>query len=266
MKAPSAIRISALCLFSCASPLLSAATITCWADGVSKTSGYKSVAQGSTNLCSAATASNMLAHYFNVASSRGISVSADAPTTSYPIFNYFCSVLDTSKGTYVCSALERYISDNGSYFNGNAPTVKYKYGFSWLDSGVELSAILIDALSSGSTAGISYEGYANHAVTVWGIEYNDQTNIVSKIWVTDSNGDTDDLIEYTGIAIQGKSSNFYFYEITVDPDTGSTSQGAGFYVTSVTWLETPSIPEPSSLGILAGVLAIAAISSRRKRK
>lgn len=265
MKAPSAIRISALCLFSCTSPLLSAATITCWADGVSKTSGYKSVAQGSTNLCGAATASNMLAHYFDVASSRGISVSADAPTTSYPIFNYFSSVLDTSQGIYVWSALERYISDNGSYFNGNAPTAKYNYCPYW-DSGAELSANLIDALSSGSTAGISYAGYASHAVTVWGIEYNDQTNIVSKIWVTDSNGDTDDLIEYTGIAVSGKSSNFYFYEITVDPDTGSTSQGAGFYVTSVTWLETPSIPEPSSLGILAGVLAIAAISSRRKRK
>lgn len=266
MKAPSAIRISALCLFSCTSPLLSAATITCWADGVSKTSGYKSVAQGNTNLCSAATASNMLAHYFDVASSRGISVSADAPTTSYPIFNYFSSVFDPSQGIYVWDALNRYISDKGSYFNGTAPTVKYKYSIFSSDSGVTLSATLIDALSSGSTAGIAYAGYADHAVTVWGIEYDDQTNIVSKIWVTDSNGDTDDLIEYTGIATKGKSSDFYFYEITVDPDTGSTSQGAGFYVTCVTWLETPSIPEPSSLGILAGVLAIAAISSRRKRK
>jgi len=265
MNVPAILRFSALSLFVCAMPSLHAATVMYWADGVTKTSGWESFSQGGTNLCFAATASNLLAHYFRTAAGKGFNVSENAPTKGQDIFNnYYCATYDTTKGGHVYDALENYISTNAEYFNGNPPTVEYKWPSYW-DSGEDVSAALFEALSNGVPAGISYQGTANHAVTVWAIQYNEETQRVSKIWVTDSSGDDSGLIEYSCVAIKGKSANFYFKEIIVDEENGSTSESGSSWVTSVSWLKYPTIPEPSMMGLLAGTLALALCVARRKR-
>jgi len=237
-----------------------------WADGVTKTSGWESFSQGGTNLCFAATASNLLAHYFRTAGEKGFSVSENAPTKGQDIFNnYYCATYDKTKGGYVYEALEDYISTNAEYFNGNFPSVEKDANTSYWDSGEEVSAALFEALSNGVPAGISYKGTANHAVTVWGIQYNEETQRVSKIWVTDSSGNNSGLIEYSCVAVTGMSANFYFKEIIVNVEEGTTSESGSSYVTSVSWLKYPTIPEPSTMGFLAGTLALALCAARRKR-
>jgi len=276
MKATRPLQISVLSLLVCAiAPTLSAATVQCWATGVSKSGGYQSVAQGSSLYCWAATSSNILAHYFSSASNRGISVSTSAPTSSADIFSWFQSNFP-NQGNQVDTGLEEYISKNGSYFNGNAPTVVDSGSFiSSQDGGVAQSKIFIEALSHGSPVGISYKlgTSISHAVTVWGIEYDNETNIVSKIWVTDSSGSNNGLFEFVArntpsqtIGNKFYSGGYLLFEETVDPDTGSTSPSGGYRITGLTWLKLPEIPEPSALGFLAGMLALAFAATRRHRK
>jgi len=274
MKATRPLQFSVLSFLVCAiAPTLSAATVQYWATGVSKSGGYQSVAQGGSLYCWAATSSNILAHYFSSASERGISVSASAPTSSADIFSWFQSNFP-NQGNQVDTGLEEYISKNGSYFNGNAPTVVDSGSFiSSQDGGVAQSKIFIEALSHGSPVGISYKlgTSISHAVTVWGIEYDNATNIVSKIWVTDSSGSNNGLFEFVARNIQRPASGEYsggylLFEETVDPDSGSTSQSGGYRITGLTWLKLPEIPEPSALGFLAGMLALAFAATRRHRK
>jgi len=276
MKATRPLKISVLSLLVCASaPTLSAATVQYWATGVSKSGGYQSVAQGGSLYCWAATSSNLLAHYFSSASERGISVSASAPTSSADLFSWFQANFP-NQGNQVEIGLNKYISENGSYFNGNEPSVVDSGSFiNSQDGGVAISNIFIEALSQGSPVGISYNlgTPISHAVAAWGIEYDNATNIVSKIWMTDSSGDTDGLIEFVAkntpsqtIGNQFYPGGYLLFEETVDPETGSTTQSGGYRIFRMTWLKPPEIPEPSALGFLAGTLALAFAATRRSRR
>jgi len=263
MKATRPLQISVLSLLVCAiAPTLSAATVQCWAAGVSETSGWLTVGQGNTNMCWAATSSNLFAHYFNSAKGKGFNIPASALTTNEKIFGWFCNEFDTAYGNSVQYGLDYYLGKNSADFNGFMPTVEHAMKLN-TDGGLGQAEILLEALSQGSPVGISIENTNDpssprHAVTVWGIEYNTETKRASNLWITDSSGSNGDLTKYKEYIYNGK---YYLTE-----DSGSTEiSNVNWKINYLDYLKFPTIPEPSSLGFIAGTLALAFATTRRRR-
>jgi len=260
------IRISVLSLLVCATTpdMLSAKTIEYWATGVTKTSGWTSIFQGGTNMCWAATSSNLLSHYLKNAEAHGLSISENAMTSETDIYNWFCAKYGTAYGGYVHVGLHSFVDSHREFFNGVIPEVsenwtwKNDYGH---DNGVSYAKLFLEALSNGSPVGISwmdtFQDVPNHAVTVWGIEYNTETQRVSKLWITDSSGSNDKLITYKEFVYNG---GYYITE-----DSGESIANGNYRIYDIDWLKFPTIPEPSTFGLLAGTLALVFAVARRRR-
>ena len=104
-----------------------------------------------------------------------------------------------------------------------------------------------------------------HAVTLWGIDVDDVTGLVTAIYITDSDDDYHGLCryeletEYGGADIKMQT---YLdpelrdrYDVTIDEFTALSV--AKFVA---------AIPEPSSFGLLAGVVALGACAYARRRR
>jgi len=264
MKAIRPLQISVLSLLVCATaPMtLSAATVQYWATDVSETSGWLTVGQGNTNMCWAATSSNLLAHYLSSAKGKGFTIPEGALTTNEQIFGWFCNEFNTAYGNFVQYGLEYYLKKNSTVFAGFMPTVENALKYN-TDGGLGQAEILVEALSQGSPVGISMEDATdpngtNHAVTVWGIEYNTETKRVSNLWITDSSGSNGNLTKYKEYIYNGK---YYISE-----DSGRTDfANMNWKIYYLDYLKFPTIPEPSALGFLAGTLALAFATTRRRR-
>jgi len=258
------IQISVLSLLVCAAmpTTLSAKTIEYWATGVTKTSGWTSISQGGTNMCWAATSSNLLSHYLKNAGAHGLSISESATTSETDIYNWFCEKYGTASGDYVHFGLKSYIASHNEFFNGFIPEVSenWTYGDAYKnENGASYAKLFLEALSNGSPVGISLQtSSTNHAVTVWGIEYNTETDRVSKLWITDSSGSNSSLIPYKEVVW---NNGYYIAELT--NDASMSSESCKIY--DMDWLKFPAIPEPSAFGLLAGMLVLAFAVARRRR-
>lgn len=144
----------------------------------------------------------------------------------------------------------------------------------------ELSEEIISNLQDGAGLTLSIGdtlGDTAHAITLWGVEYDTSSNLITKMWLTDS----DD--EQYGINTSGLFEvECYGVEVVLEssgPETllGFRSENGwynwkekDFYVTSFDGLLPANflapIPEPSTFGLLAGIAALAVVASRRSRK
>lgn len=193
-------------------------------------------------------------------------------------------------------------TEQGGYYNGivadivstmgaGSQLITDDYGFLVLDvvSLADFTKQLVDAVTSGGvTLGITGgEGTAKvygHAITLWGVTLNTETNLIKSMWVTDS----DDKVTY--------GEDLELFELVCTPTTKSKYVGEegykeyqvyaiedtlfdrekrwyagkdgyneyvdsfGFLKANVQW----SVPEPAT-GSLS-LLALAGLPARRRRK
>lgn len=205
---PFSMKRSALCLaIFCAlsHPSAWAETQELWAYGVSKDSGWYDTTKtwsGDTNLCWAATAANMLSWWQHWDANN----STSAPQGALNIYDqlksdYGKDLTDYHAGVGIDwwlvganhSGRESSVFTKGggayysSIYSSNYETLPHY--FIDYDS---FSNPLISALSAtsmnvvGLGLGKTNDKYAGHSITLWGIEYDDTSQVVSKIYVTDS--------------------------------------------------------------------------------
>lgn len=106
--------------------------------------------------------------------------------------------------------------------------------------------------------------YGGHAVTLWGFDTDDTTNLISAIYITDSDDDYYGIRRYTletywdGADIEMEtylSDEFKLkYDVTIDKFTALSI--AKFVA---------AVPEPSAFGLFAGVFALVFAGTRRRR-
>ena len=250
-------------------------------------------------MCWAAQSSNMLGYWQNLYVAAGNTLSERTPSGNEEIYGYFTSNWTDNTGNSVL-AIPWYMTgdfidgydgtsslnegaDAAGFFTALYPTSDdlFNYDTDWNPTGdfqyfyhteevfpdyflsySTFSRILISKLSGNSVVGLGVElsGTQNggHAVTLWGCDYND-AGLVTTIYITDS----DD--RWTGIkpiTLSGDDSNIYLTDYLND---GTTVSVADFSTLSVDRFLL-QIPEPSAFGLLAGTLALALVSVRRRRK
>lgn len=110
---------------------------------------------------------------------------------------------------------------------------------------------------------LSLSGNGGHAITLWGYEETPEHGLV--LYLTDS----DDY--YYGLFKQAVivSDEGYLCLGSIDGEAEKYAQwdsasGTGLFISEIQGLTVP-IPEPSAFGLLAGVLALAALAGRRRR-
>lgn len=176
-----------------------------WHDANKTPKGYNDFVEQ--NLCWAATSSNVITwwqdRYNDLNPTQKINLSL--PQTAQDVFQifknywsdnthggfgdgipwYFVGGTKSDKIQSDGGFLSDYTSANRWIPSFNATAYKAKQNFSSL---ADFSATVIDGLKKGAIAfGIvkNNAGYG-HAITLWGVEYDSSTNIVKKVYVTDS--------------------------------------------------------------------------------
>lgn len=132
------------------------------------------------------------------------------------------------------------------------------------DPGTKIYAgVFADLLESGAGIGLgisSDNGELAHAVTLWGAEYTDE-NILSKIWLTDSDDDATSLFS---VDVSMKGDKIYF-----DVENTFYEDYEGVFIDEV-YAILPSeaklwgIPEPSYIAL--PLITLAGLLVRRRRK
>ena len=205
---PFSMKRSALCLaILCAlsHPSAWAETKELWAYGVSKNSGWYDTTKtwkGDTNLCWAATAANMLSWWQHWDANN----STSAPQGALNIYDQLKSDYGKDLTDYHAGVgIDWWLV--GANHSGRESSVFTKGGGAYYSSIYSsdyetqphyfidydsFSNPLISALSAtsmnvvGLGLGKTNDKYAGHSITLWGIEYDDTSQVVSKIYVTDS--------------------------------------------------------------------------------
>ena len=130
------------------------------------------------------------------------------------------------------------------------------------------SKIILEQLALGVSMISVHKVYgtynnSGHSITLWGCEYDEETKLVNKIYVTDS----DDASRSNG------KDGLKAYEIVDSPDGKGIMMGEYYYnqdqfgrITTSTMLYAAYIPEPSAFGLIAGVISLVFFVSRRRRK
>lgn len=196
-------------------------------------------------------------------------------------------------------------TQNGGYYNGIVAdlvstsvvqgemqiVMDEEYGLFVMDvlPLADFSDLLVNAVISGGVAlgivgEVPDEGPYGHAITLWGVKVNKDTNLIESMWVTDS----DDLVTfeqdlelfelkcyptkktqeiYTG---EEREYQVYSFEDTL-PEGGKRwyagADGYNEYIDSFAVLRANvqwTVPEPAT-GTL-GLLALAGLAARRRRK
>ena len=167
-----------------------------------------------------------------------------------------------------------YVEEQAQGYEG--AEVLHLRDFLWLNdsqSSVSLSNQIVHHLQYGSpiSLGIGNNGTGNnklaHAITLWGVEYNEETGDISSLWITDSD---DYNYLFGGSAIRQIST-------TVTEDTiyltNYTNNYGDIFITdamginlseSVTWDLVRAIPEPATATL--SLLALAGLAARRRRR
>lgn len=280
-------------LIVCSFPVISHA-VEVWAPGVSKDSGWVDFNKTCTDsnnymadmgMCWAATASNVLTWWQTQNADK--LTTANMPTETYGISSNWdiFRIVYTNDGGNPSAAYDWYINGVGTNQYGDPV---YSDGMDWSQEynketgtgyltalwdggflknvGVERTEFavnsegafenVVNAISNGYALSVSTspgDGSSAHAITLWGIEYtgttDNPTNIIAYITDSDNLYSKDGLIATT-LAIKGT---------TLSIDYG------GLVWSRVDGLRTIVVPEPSAFGLIAGTLALALVSSSRRR-
>lgn len=125
---------------------------------------------------------------------------------------------------------------------------------------IGLGAYFVD--SSGNEFG--------HAITLWGVEYNEETQLLEKLWITDSDDKYAGLLEMTCSTVTYKDITRISF--TPTSDSSATFEGSEYaYILSVSTLASDdvnmtlkSVPEPHVAALLTASALGAFLRRRRK--
>ncbi|MGN0835517.1 MAG: IdeS/Mac family cysteine endopeptidase [Candidatus Spyradosoma sp.] len=259
---------------------------------------------GDSSMCWAAQSADMLGYWQSLYVASGNALPAGAPGGSGEIYEYFTSNW-SNKGGNALIAIPWYMTgdfisgyepydestqlnegaDSAGFFSGLYPTVEDLFAYDethnptgdfqvfWYEeksspdcfySYSAFSSILISKLSGNSVVGLGLTLSTGtlsggHSVTLWGCDYDD-SGLVTTIYITDSD---DNWTGIRPVALSGDDSGIYLTDYQKNPEISvSVSKFSALSVERF----LAQIPEPSAFGLLAGTLALALVSARRRRK
>ena len=130
---------------------------------------------------------------------------------------------------------------------------------------------MLELVGKGCGMGLSIANDAGslaHAITLWGIEFDDTNNAISKLWLTDSDDAQYSLNQAGLFAVEVNETNGKLYISTTDSDWYTKKEKV--YVDGIFAID-PSVsadwglvPEPATATL--SLLALAALAARRRRK
>ena len=163
--------------------------------------------------------------------------------------------------------------ESPQYININERFSHLKQNFFWwsFDSTDPIDTLIVDQFSEGMPISLSLASVGGtltlgHAVTLWGVEYEEDENgdiTLSALWLTDSDDYVTDLkkvtVEYAGETI-------YLTNYTTNEKYGNVylESASGINISESNTWNLIAIPEPATATL--SLLALAALAARRRRK
>lgn len=160
-------------------------------------------------------------------------------------------------------------------YNGIAPP-QLLHVIDFMNLQVEYTSMaqrLISQISAPISLGIVNNLTGNdklaHAITLWGMEYDEEKNTISKLWITDSD-DYKTQLEEVEVYYAADDTSTLYLDIY---DYDSTMGDARVYIDSAyginlsesdTWKLVRVIPEPATTTL--SLLALAGLVARRRRR
>lgn len=282
--------------------LLPAQATEYWVPGTSRERGWydvnKTLSQDFPDslMCWAASASNMLAWWQDNNPEYNDLAAMGTPMGGQKIFDTFKTAYENNGGLQAFGILwylqgdtnDEYLppltekgKEMGGYY-GNAITQIYSelpidlglYNVQAANSASIVSEFLKECIVNGYSVGLGVYGSISHAVTLWGIDYNEETQMIEKMYLTDSDdrgltGDVAELFEAEcrklKVELTKKGGGTVILEelgISSKRD-GTTWYDETVYLGAVSILKTVRVPEPSTSTL--GLVALAALCARRRR-
>lgn len=144
-----------------------------------------------------------------------------------------------------------------------------------------VSAYIKEAIQMGCgvTLGICSDVHnVHHAVTLWGIDFNEETQLITSLYLTDSDdvqytGDVDKLFMASCDILEkelsqqpdGKEMKKMLSLSYTDEESGRTWYDDTYYVLGVDLIRTVQMSTPEPAAGTLGLLALAALCGRRRR-
>ena len=273
-----------------------------WVLGTSQTEGWYDVNKTfsqefpDSQMCWAASASNMLAWWQYNNPEYNDLAAMNTPRGGQEIFDTFKTAYENDGGIQAYGILwylqgdtnEDYLpplteegKEMGGYY-GNAITQIYSerpirlglYDVRVADSASIVSGFLKDCIVEGYSVGLGVYGDISHAVTLWGIDYNEETQMIETMYLTDSDdtrltGDVAELFEVACSKLEVELATTDGGTIILE-ELGISNKGDGrtwyngnVYLGVVNLLKTDRVPEPGTSTL--GLVALAALCTRRRR-
>ena len=140
----------------------------------------------------------------------------------------------------------------------------------------DLSRAIYQALSAGNAVVLDIKGHL-HAITLWGVTFDTDTNLITKAWVTDSSSSTFRRAGMNEVLVKENNGKLvmdgdYYYGITASDQWVNRITIDEAHFLGINSAETLSfirsgiaIPEPAAFGLFAGLFALTSVSIRRRR-
>lgn len=251
-----------------------------WATGVTQSSGWTYTAGAGTGYCWAAVCTNLVLHWQNELAKK-YELPLNVPTTQNDIRNAFINESGFSAGYWVRDGIQWYIE---KYFPTlqlpmpELPDIKdlNTHASEWCQeySLSVFSTRIREILKAGEPIGMGLRNMI-HANTIWGAQFNDDTGLLEKIWVTDTAGGTGSIEEWLVQAIPEElQETYYGYQVWFGQEGSGGSYSWGdipdyldYLTTDIKDLsgKTPTslIPEPATASL--SLLALGMLALRRRR-
>lgn len=272
--------LSAISLFATASAVPAVgATTTIFASGVSENTGWYNYKKGSTRHCWAANAANLVCWWQDRLAEKyvlpsGVPVREQVWETYRTSFYDTGGVASSAVGWWLTGDYQDYSSVKDGSTGGYYPTLDVPDSLSF-DSLLfqffpgettleEFSLRIAEKLRSGAGLIFNIAAYGK-AVTVWGVELDEETSLLTKIFLTNPSWESSELltVECYAVDVAGFDTPVRSYYLS-----GFTE---GNYISAVSGLSSdigdalPLIPEPSAAALIFGAGAAATAFSARRR-